>query len=85
MAQRQYDVVNNSAVGTGGATKGFSELVAESAGGAIGSSIVRVTVDDTNATAAAGTATGSMGGKTEIVKALQTIIDYIRTQVYPDA
>lgn len=83
MAQRQYDVVSNAPSGAN--PVGFSQKVAETAGAAIATSIVRVTVDDANATAAAGTATGSMGGKSEIVQALQTIIDYIRSQPYPDA
>lgn len=83
IAQRQYDVATNSP--SGAASRGFSEIVVEAAGAAIGTSIVRVTVDDGNATTAAGTSTGSMGGKTEIIKALETVIQYIRVQPYPDA
>lgn len=87
MAQRQYDVANNAVAAStpANSAKGFfSDIVAESAGSSIGSSIVRVTVDDGNATTAAGTATGSMGGRKEILDALNTIIGYIMSQTYPD-
>lgn len=86
MAQRQYDIVSTApgGAGLGGRSVGFSEIVAESVGGAIGSSIVRLIVDDGNATAAAGTGTGSMGGRAEIRKCLEILAEYILVQTYPD-